>query len=121
MGGRMPREDAHAKQAAAKPLDYNPQVLFWIAEYMDGSIVSQFDLDDGHEVLYKSVDQSRLRSLGWYPVTRKLAALVKDQVLRVVPFLPHYRAMLGPNRKPICHRQQHLHLVDRWTELFGNI
>jgi hypothetical protein len=99
---------------ATTPLPYNPQVFFWIAEYIDGSIVSQFDLDDGQEILYKTVDQSRLRSLGWYPVTPKLASLVKDQVLRVVPFLPHYRVMLGPNRRPICHRQQHLHLVEAY-------
>lgn len=99
---------------ATTPLPYDPQIFFWIAEYTDGSIVSQFDLDDGHEILYKTVDQSRLRSLGWYPVTQKLATLVKNQVLRVVPFLPHYRIMLGPDRKPIFHRQPHDHLVDSY-------
>lgn len=67
----------------------------------------QFDLDDGHENLFKQVDHSRIRSASWWPVSEKLAGLVKDQVLNVNPFLPRFRLMLGPGEKLILHRQNH--------------
>ena len=95
----------------AEPQGYCPPVLFWIAEYVDGSCLCQFDPDTGNEVLFKHVDQSRLRSFGWYPVTRKLADLVKTIQLRVNPLLHIYRLDLSPGQHLIAHKQQKIHTV----------
>jgi hypothetical protein len=95
----------------AEPLRYCPPVLFWIAEYMDGSCLCQFDPESGVEAKFKSVDQSRLRSFGWYPVSRKLATLVKTVQLRVNPLLHIYKLELGPGKGLIAHRQEKIHHV----------
>ena len=95
----------------AEPRGYCPPVLFWIAEYVDGSCLCQFDPDTGQEALFKHVDQTRLRSFGWYPVTRKLADLVKTPQLRVNPLLHTYRLELGPGQHLIAHKQQKIHCV----------
>ena len=89
-----------------------PPVLFWIAEYTDGSVFCQFDPTTGNENLFKHVDQTRLTRFGWYPVTRKLADLVKKPQLRVNPLLHFYRISLSPGQHLIGHKQVKIHGVD---------
>jgi hypothetical protein len=78
---------------------------------MDGSVFCQFDPTTGRENLFKHIDQARLSRFGWYPVTRKLADLVKTPQLRVNPLLHHYRIEIGPGQSLIAHKQQKLHGV----------
>jgi Zn ribbon nucleic-acid-binding protein len=92
-------------------LHYNPPVFFWIAEYTDGSCLCQFDPKSGLEAKFKSIDQSRLRSFGWYPVSRKLADLVQRVRLRVNPMLHICKVELGPGKRLIAHRQEKIHQV----------
>lgn len=71
---------------------------------------------DGHENMFKDVDQKRLRSFGWYPFTPELAGKIKDTVVRVEPMLPYYRLMLREGMRLIAHKQQHVKpLSGRWT------
>lgn len=53
-------------------LGYRPLVYFWIAEYSDGSALSQFDPETGEENLFEDVDRLRLKRFGWYPFTPRL-------------------------------------------------
>ena len=85
----------------------------------------QFDPVDGHENLFKHVDQDRLRSFGWHPITHVLASKIKHMVVRVSdPPFPAYRVVLGPGRKLIAHRQEAIRHTsgkvgeDRWTKYF---
>jgi hypothetical protein len=39
------------------------QKYFWLAEYRDGTIISQFM--DGREIMWKEVDQIQLKKLSW--------------------------------------------------------
>lgn len=103
-----------------EPKGYNPPVFVWIAEYVDGTCLCQFDPADGHENLFKQVDHSRLKSFGWYPVTSQLKAVVTSMELRCGPSCS-YKISIGPGEKLIAHRQQHIrHNVrtreeERWT------
>jgi hypothetical protein len=100
-----------SETSKAGPLGYCPPVLFWIAEYTDGSVLCQFDPTTGRESLFKNVDQTRLRSFGWYPVSRKLADLVKSSQLRVNPLLHIYKISLSPGQHLIAHKQSKIHTV----------
>lgn len=100
-----------AKNESTQQIGYSPSVLFWIAEYTDGSVLCQFNPENGNETLFKQVDQTRLRSFGWYPVTRKLADLVKSSQLRVNPLLHIYRIKIGPGQTLIAPKQQKLHTI----------
>jgi hypothetical protein len=67
-------------------LGYRPLVFFWVAEYMDGTALSQFDPETGKENLFKHVDLARVKRFGWYPFTEELAEKVFEaEGLIVVP------------------------------------
>ena len=67
-------------------LGYRPPVYFWVAEYMDGTALSQFDPETGRENLFRNVDLKRLKRFGWYPFSMDLAEKVWEaEGLIVVP------------------------------------
>ena len=67
-------------------LGYRPLVFFWVAEYTDGTALSQFDPETGRENLFKHVDLARVKRFGWYPFTEELAEKVFEaEGLIVVP------------------------------------
>jgi len=62
--------------------------FFWIAEYDDGTIFSQFDFNCGKENLYKDIDINRVVKIGWYPFTIELSKLIPNAIFN--PILPYY-------------------------------
>ena len=48
-----------------------PLVYFWIATYNDGTALAQFDPETGLPNKFTDIDQSRLKTLGWYPFSPK--------------------------------------------------
>ena len=55
--------------------DQPPISHFWVAIYDDDTAISQFDIHTGKEVLYKHVDVTRVKNIGWYPITNKMLPL----------------------------------------------
>jgi len=67
-------------------LGYRPLIYFWVAEYTDGTALSQFDPETGRENLFKHVDLARVKRFGWYPFTEELAEKIFEaEGLIVVP------------------------------------
>lgn len=65
-------------------LGYRPPVYFWIAEYVDGSALPQFDPETGMENRFAEVDQLKLRRFGWHPFSLKLAQKILEAEKTVV-------------------------------------
>jgi len=67
-------------------LGYRPLVYFWIAEYIDGSALPQFNPETGKENRFSEVNHQQLERFGWYPFTPKLAQqILKAEQTAVVP------------------------------------
>ena len=82
-------------------LGYRPLVFFWVAEYTDGTALSQFDPETGKENLFKCVDLARVKRFGWYPFTEELAEKVFEvEGLIVVPsaFKPYVVDLNGGDK-----------------------
>ena len=94
-------------------LGYRPLVYFWIAEYNDGTALSQFDPETGKENLFKNIDQSRLKRFGWYPFNLDLAEKIYEAYsLIVVPSsLPFHVVELKPNDRLVAKRENTLRYV----------
>ena len=93
----------------AMSLEYNPPCYFWIAHYMDGQALPQFDPEDGHENLFSKIDQSKLLKFGLYPYTQKMAAAIKSIHVLVSPFLSPIELALKPSQRLICFRENKIH------------
>lgn len=88
---------------------YNPQVLFWIAEYKDGQALPQYNPDTGEECLFKSVDQNRLVTFGWYPFSPQMAIVLQKKGIEVRPVrLPSYVLRLSSDMRLIALRRQYV-------------
>jgi len=94
-------------------LGYRPLVYFWIAEYNDGTALSQFDPETGKENLFKNIDQSRLKRFGWYPFNWDVAEKIYEACnLIVVPSsLPFHVVELEPNDRLVAKRENTLRYV----------
>lgn len=91
-------------------LPYNPEALFWIAYYSDGTCMPQYDPDTGEEILWKEVDQTRMRALALHPFTEDLAKKLqtRDVKVSVNPFMRTYRVDLEHGDTAILNREQRL-------------
>ena len=76
--------------------------LFWIAEYQDGTALSQFDPDTGEEHLFKNVDQAKLKRFGWYAFPLELANKVACAAHN--PRLTSYTVDIPPGVALVAHR-----------------
>jgi len=50
---------------------FDSLAYIWLAEYRDGAILKQFEID-GKEHLFSEVDQLKLKRFGWIPVDSSL-------------------------------------------------
>lgn len=69
------------------------QVLMWVAEHTNGTVLPQYDPDTGKEHLFKEVDRDNLKSFGLFPFPVELACKTDN---RCNPFLPSYVVNLKP-------------------------
>lgn len=90
-------------------VDYAPPCYFWIARYMDGQALPQFDPEDGHENLFSAIDQDRLVKFGLYPFTQKMAATIKSMHVLVSPFLSPIELALKSGQRLIYFRENKIH------------
>lgn len=67
------------------------QVLFWIAEYEDGTALPQYDLESGMEHLFSEVQLDKLKRFGWHPFPVDLAMKTGNDCN---PFLSSVRIQL---------------------------
>lgn len=58
--------------------------LFWIAEYQDGTALSQFDPDTGDEHLFSEVDQAKLKRFGWYAFPYDMLSKIPQAVFSLI-------------------------------------
>jgi len=67
-------------------LQYRPLVFFWIAEYKDGSVLSQFDFVTGKENKFPWEDRDKFKRFGFVPFTPELSLkIVQNSGLITVP------------------------------------
>jgi hypothetical protein len=94
-------------------LPYNPEALFWIAYYADGTCLPQYDPESSQEHLWKEVDQSRITALAWHPFTEDLAKQLdaRDVKVSVNPFMRTYRVELQHGDTVILNREQKLNHI----------
>jgi hypothetical protein len=87
-------------------LGYRPLVYFWIAEYIDGSALPQFDPETGKESRFSEIDHQKLHRFGWYPFSLKLAQqILKAEKTVVIPTTnPSYTVTLGKGDRLVAHR-----------------
>lgn len=90
-----------------KQLDHNSPTFFWIAYYQDGTCVSQIDPKDCHEVLWSTVDQSRIQAVAWHPIRPDLAKRLQAAGHDSKPslFLPSFKVTLGKGDVAVCYRE----------------
>ena len=104
-----------------------PLVFFWIAEFTDGTAVSQFDPDTGEEVkanpewlpsktntvpVPEHWKGKRVRRIGWYPFSLSLAKKVygRSGTLCVPSFVKPVVVGLGDGEEPVCYRTHRIDL-----------
>jgi len=92
----------------SNPAQYNPPVFFWIAHYEGGQCLPQFDPVDGHENLFRDIDQKQLVKFGWYPFTDDLRKVMSINA-SVNPFLPRIELEIGAGQRLIAFREQKIH------------
>jgi len=103
-------------------LGYWPLKYFWIAWYNDGTALSQFDPESGEEIGFLEIDLPRVVKFGWYPITPKLARLVRKKGLLVVvdPWAKPLEVQLNSHRSLVAFRRNYLKYgkgkIERWTE-----
>lgn len=87
-------------------LGYRPLVYFWIAEYTDGSALSQFDPETGRENRFSEVDQLKLKRFGWYPFSVELAQrILEAEKVAVIPSRNRvYTVALNHGDKLVAYR-----------------
>jgi len=87
-------------------LGYRPLVYFWIAEYTDGSALSQFDPETGRENRFLEVDQLKLKRFGWYPFSVELAQrILEAEKVAVIPSRNRaYTVALNHDDKLVAYR-----------------
>lgn len=94
--------------AQQQDLGYNPPCFFWIAHYNDETSLPQYDPRTGEENSFKDIDQSKLKSFGWYPFTAALAKRIPQKVV-VNPFLHPVILHLEGERRLIAVRRNFVH------------
>lgn len=109
---------SHRLGGVSLNLGYRPLVFMWIAEYIDGTALPQFDPETGKENLFKDVDHSKLKHFGWYPFTPELAQKVYGNGILVTPkwVLP-FIIELKKGQKLIAHRTNTIKLHMRSGEI----
>lgn len=87
-------------------LGYRPLVYFWIAEYSDGSALSQFDPETGEENLFRDVDRLRLKRFGWYPFTPRLTKKIfeADGIIAAPTNNKPYTVEIRKGQKLVAYR-----------------
>ena len=79
--------------------------MIWLAQYDDNTALAQYDPDTGKENLFSLVDQTRLKELSWYPVTKEIVEKVADAAIN--PLLNPVTLIVPKNKKVrICRRNQ---------------
>jgi phage FluMu protein Com len=84
---------------------------FWIAFYNDDTCLPQFDLDTGKNYLFKEIDQSKLVKYGWFPITSKLAEILKGSF--------YYNPKLYPTILELKSNQRLIALREESQSLFS--
>lgn len=87
-------------------LGYVPPVYMWIVTYTDDQALPQFDPETGKENRWASVDQSRVKSVGWFPISNSMAdkILVGEGVIARVRDIPRYEIHLKPGQRPYMRK-----------------
>jgi len=85
--------------------------FFWIAEYENKEIFSQYDLNTGKENLYKDVNLKRVKKFGWFPFPLDLKSKIPEAVYN--PALPHYLINISPEDTLIVKRRGYIEITGR--------
>lgn len=93
----------------------HPLKLFWIAFYdkpfgaPDAETFPQFDPETGQENLFRDLEPTRVRSIGWFPFSVEFAERVAkapgSTTWPVPSFLPPYVVHLQEGQRPIVLRR----------------
>ena len=80
-------------------LNHSRLVYMWIAEYKNGRVLPQFDLETGRENLniFHLADVSDLKGFGWYPFSRYFAQKVQNSLRKY----QHVEVDVQPSNLPI--------------------
>jgi hypothetical protein len=86
-----------------------PLVYMWIAQYIDGTIVPQFDFETGEESLFKNLDQTKIDKFSLFPISQTLFPKINQKqgwdatVSKTT--LPYFILKLQPNQRLIYIRR----------------
>lgn len=80
--------------------------FFWIAEYNDGTNLSQFNFD-GTENLFSQIQNDKLCRFGWYPFSIELSKKVENSECCTACTLSNYKIKIYPNDELYAMRRGH--------------
>jgi len=100
-------------------LGYRPLVYMWIAEYIDGSALPQFDPETGRENRFADIDHGKLKRFGWYPFTHELAKkILETEGIIVIPVvIPSYVVELKDGERLVAKRENTIKLHTKSGEI----
>lgn len=81
-------------------------MMFWLAEYNDGTALAQYDPESGKENKFSQIDQSKLTKISWYPATKVLANKVSE--IAINPLMTPVSLIVPPGKRARLFRRNRL-------------
>jgi len=80
-------------------------ILFWMVEFEDGFVITEFDLDTGERHSYSEVENygKKIKRVFWLPYRVSFVKKIKEKPLDdpIPTWLPHYELVIPDNAKVI--------------------